>query len=85
MSQRITKVMLQNAVSGFAKALDKIGMLDTPLMLQRGGTGYRLTFTDYTSPVGISSGFLGLTAREAYDRLTAMTRLLSDIEYRKSL
>lgn len=87
MSKRITRKDLEMAVKWYSQALDNFEALDGTLVLQLGsnvnGVAYRLTYQDGgQSPLGISSGFLGMTAREAYDRLTIMTAVLGDLKYR---
>lgn len=86
MSQRITKVMLQNAVAAYARTLDAHGLLDSPLIFQVGNTTYSYAWTvrfdDGSSPVGTDKGILGYTAREAYGALHTIIRVLNDIKFR---
>lgn len=86
MSQRITKTMLQSAVTAYARTLDAHELLDAPLHVQLGNTSYgrewTIRYADGASPVGVDQGVLGYTAREAFDTLHTIIRVLNDIKIR---
>jgi len=86
MSQRITKTMLQNAVETYVRTLRDHNLLMGELEYTEGipSSGIpwsiRYPFRNGNSPLGIEQGILGHTAREAYDRLHTIIRVLNDIE-----
>jgi hypothetical protein len=88
MSERITRTDLERARKCHEIALRRYGMLSPQdeLHLDIGsktyGNAYRIWVKKpgesghYESPVIGSSGFLGMTAREAWDRLTMVTGVI---------
>lgn len=87
MSQRITKAMLQSAVDAYVRTLEAHELLRGPLDFRTGNTSYSYAWTlryesDGTSPTGISSGVLGYTAREAYNKLHTIIDTLHDVKER---
>lgn len=92
MSTRITRVDLDAAVVAYRNALESVGALRFPLQLQIGsktsGIAYRVMFIandsgGLSAAPGTSNGYLGMTAREAYDTLWTMTRTLTDVQYER--
>jgi hypothetical protein len=91
MSTRITRTDLNTAVVAYSNALESAGALRCPLQLQIGsrtyGNAYRVMFIgeggDLSAAPGTSNGYLGMTAREAYDALWTMTRTITDVLYER--
>lgn len=89
---RITRKDLNDAVAIYVNALESHGMLTHPVQLQIGsqtnGIAYRAMFIanesgGLTAAPGTSNGYLGMTAREAYDTLWTITRTLQDVAYHR--
>lgn len=91
MSRRITRTDLNTAVTAYGNALESAGALRAPLQLQIGsgttGIAYRVMFIGegggLSAAPGTSNGYLGMTAREAYDTLWTMARTISDVRYER--
>lgn len=93
MSERVTKADLENARKAHEVALRKYGMIapSDRLGLAHGSKTYGQAFRVYIvhegcsghseTPVVRSSGFLGMTAREAYERLIEATAGIYDVMY----
>lgn len=93
MNDRITRTDLEAARAAHEGALRRYGMIagDESIGLTIGsktyGNAYRIHLNmpgstgHYAPPVGTGSGYLGMTARDAYDMLTATTRAIHDVAY----
>ena len=84
MSENITMKRLTNLVAAYKGRLEGEG-IEGELRLYRGsktyGRAYRLYFEDGASAIGTSTGYLGMTKREAYETLTTIIKTLDDIHY----
>ena len=93
MSDRITRKDLDNAHRAHVETLTRHDLIDPDagrLVLNIGsktyGNAYRLAWIPtgetghYNPPIG--GDFLGMTARDAYDRLTERTRTIQDVFWR---
>jgi hypothetical protein len=86
---RITRKDLDAATAAYVRALASAGILRHPTQLQIGskvnGVAYRMMFIveggGLSEAPGTSNGYLGMTAREAYDALHAITRTIEDVLY----
>lgn len=86
MAQRITSGMLASAVAAYARTLSAHELSNGSLQYTTGsptnGVAWSVRYEDGSSPVGIDMGVLGWTAREAYERLHTIIRVLNDISFR---
>jgi hypothetical protein len=84
--QRITKADLDAVLGRYARALAAHELPYVGLALLVGskyyGDPYSLRLPDGASPVGIPQGYLGFTAREAYNTLMTISVTLEDMAYR---
>lgn len=81
MTERFTVKDVRIAYQGYAELLESLGY-DTLLMqLQEGsatyGRAFRVTVDGYEAPGTGNSGYIGFTAREAYDTLWTIRRTLA--------
>lgn len=85
MSDRITSADLQRALAAHVDCLARVGITyDGRLGIDEGSKTYGRAYRLYRVPSGesghwnppIGSDYLGMTAREAYETLTARTRII---------
>lgn len=79
MSNRITVVDVRTAYVKLVKATQDFGIDTSKWQLHEGsstyGRAYRI-YDDGRSPLGLSQGFIGLTAQQAYDTIHTMLGVL---------